>query len=186
MPATTVDLKYPIRHTERREETENAVTVPERRCNPRCPFTAGATVVEPVSGAELQAHTTDLSLGGCYVDTMNAFPTRTEIHLRLTKDTTSFHTKARVIYRQTGMGMGLLFTEIAPAQRPVLRRWLAELRGESLPAPTAIEIEKDKFSSIAAPTSSERYVIEDLVAVLIQKHLLTEDEGETILRRLRE
>jgi len=174
-------LENPMRRTNARVET-GSITVAERRGNPRWPFTAGVNVLEPVSGAELHAHTTDLSLGGCYVDSMNPFPTGTEVHLRLTKDDTSFHTKARVICSQTSMGMGLLFTEIAPAHRPILERWLAELRGDSLPAPTPIG--KDSTSFIAAPTSGERYAIEDLVAMLMQKYILTEDEGETILRRL--
>jgi hypothetical protein len=184
MPATTVNLKNPIRRFDGREHARNMDKVAERRGTPRWAFTAGANVVEPVSGAELHAHTTDLSRGGCYVDTMSPFPTGTEMHLRLTKDNTSFHTKARVIYCQSGVGMGLLFTEIAPAQQPILERWLAELRGDTLAAPTASE--KDNSSSMVAPRSGERYVIEDLVAMLMQKFLLTEDEGETILRRLRE
>lgn len=186
MPASKVNLTKPIRPAERREEIGGAATIPERRCSPRCPFTAGANVLEPVSGAELHAHTSDLSRGGCYVDSMSAFPTGTEMHLRLTKDNTSFHTKARVIYGQAGVGMGFLFTEIAPAQRPILERWLAELRGESPVAPAAIEIENRCSSSRAAAKGCERYVIEDLVAMLVQKYLLTEDEGETILRRLRD
>jgi hypothetical protein len=37
---------------------------------------------------------------------MNPFPTGTEMNLRLTKNGKSFHTKARVTYCESGVGMG--------------------------------------------------------------------------------
>jgi hypothetical protein len=123
-----------------------------------------------------------LSRGGCFVDTMNPLPAGTEIHLRLTKNGRSFHSKARVIYCQVGVGMGLLFTEIAPAQRSVLERWFAELRGD-LVADTPFDERADHPSSHRA-RCGERLIIEDLVLLLARKDLLTEDESETILRRL--
>lgn len=64
------------------------------------PFTAGVVAVEPRSQAELDAHTTNLSALGCYVDTMSPLPAQTEIQLQLTKNGKSFHRKARVIYCQ--------------------------------------------------------------------------------------
>jgi hypothetical protein len=141
------------------------------------------TAVEPVSETEIDAHTTDLSLGGCYVDTMNPLPEGTETHLRLTKNGKSFHTKARVVYCQASVGMGLLFTEIAPAQRPVLDRWFSELRGESPPEPQIVK-NGERTPDACATEGGERYSMEDLVSLLTQKHVLTEDEGATILRKL--
>ena len=184
---TTEVLEHPRKSAEKQRETGTSASFRECRSNARCPFTAGVTAVDPVSEADLRSHTTDLSLGGCYVDTMSPFPTESEMNLRLTKNGTSFHAKARVVYYQTGRGMGLLFTEVAPAQRLILERWLAELRDESPHELSAAKMEEeDNSSSPTAPKSGERYVIEELVVLLIQKHLLTEDEGETILRRLSE
>jgi len=143
-----------------------------------------------MSQTQIDAHTTDLSAGGCYVDTMNPLPAQTEINLQLTKNGKSFHTKARVMYCQTGMGMGLLFTEIEPAQRPVIERWFAELRGEApsepLPAESpALPSHASSVSGSGVPKSDVHYVFEDLVVLLVQKHVITEDEGEAILRKLR-
>jgi PilZ domain len=182
MPATMVDSKYSKMSPEGRNQTENSSLFHERRTSPRYPFTAGVTAVEPASQTEVEAHTADLSARGCYVDAMTPFPAGTELNLRLTKNGKSFHTKVRVIYGQAGVGMGLLFIEIAPAQRFVLKKWFSELRGESLPEP--IDASDDRAPNASASESDERYVIEDLVVLLIQKHVLTEDEGETILRRL--
>jgi len=164
--------------------------VPERRRSPRRSFTAAVAAVEPISQTEIDAHTTDLSADGCYVDTMSPLPAETDINLRLTKNGKSFHTKARVMYCQTGVGMGLLFTEIAPAQRPVIERWFAELRGEAPPEPfsaenPAVAVHANPVPRLSASKSDQNYVIEDLVILLVQKHVITEDEGEAILRKLR-
>jgi hypothetical protein len=183
MPTTKIDSKYIGVNQEGRNQIGNLSPLAERRSSPRGPFTAGVTAVEPASQTEIEAHTTDLSLGGCYIDTMNPFPTGTEMNLRLTKNGKSFHTKARVTYCQSGVGMGLLFTEIAPAQRPVLERWFSELRGESPPEPPIVE-NNDRPLHANVAEGSECYAVEDLVSLLTQKHVLTEDEAETILRRL--
>lgn len=194
MPKTIVD-STPPKNDQQEQNKEapgsTAPDVPERRCSVRNWFTAGVTVVEPASQTEIEAHTTDLSAGGCYVDTMNPLPVGTDINLRLTKDGKSFHTKARVVYCQNSVGMGLLFTEIEPMQRPVLEKWFSELRGESPPAPVPAESIAAPRNSKAAsepniPRSDEHYAVEDLVVLLVQKYLITEDEGEAILRRLRE
>lgn len=152
---------------------------PDRRTTCRYPFTAGVRAIEPTSQMEIDAHTTDICAGGCYVDTMNPFPPATAVHLRLTRNGKSLHTKAQVVHCQAGVGMGLLFTDIAPAQLPILKRWLAELQGAS-PPEVSITEGSDHPSVVQG---EERYMIEDLIGVLTQKHVLTEDEAETILRR---
>ncbi len=154
----------------------------DRRATCRYPFTTGVTAIDPISETEIDAHTTDICAGGCYVDTMNPFPSRTAVHLRLTRNGKSFHTKAHVAHCQTGVGMGLLFTNIAPAQAPILKRWLAELEGPSPSEVSITEVAEESHRS-SEPQGGERYMVEELIAVLAQKHVLTEDEAETILRR---
>ena len=186
MSAITMDHKPSKPNTSRSgASNRSAPAVLERRDNPRLPFTAGATAIEPSSQAEIDAHTTDISNAGCYVDTMSPFPAGTEMHLRLTKNGKSFHTKARVIYCQAGMGMGLLFTHIAPAQRDVLEKWLSELQGESS-SDVSLDHNAGTSGYAKASNDAERYAIQDLVLLLTNKHLLTEEEGETILRRFTE
>lgn len=183
MPVTKIDSDRAEPNSKKKNQDRSSSPFAERRASPRCPFTAGVAAVEPASQTEIDAHTTDLSTGGCYVDTMSSFPAGTEMHLRLTKNGKSFHAKARVIYCQASVGMGLLFTEIAPAQRPVLDTWFSELRGESAPEPPIFH-DGDPAPRVNSPENDERYIIEDLIALLTQKHVLTEDESEGILRRL--
>src|SRR5262249_39643449 len=118
-------------------EEKYSVSVRERRQNPRKPFTAGAIAVEPISEDDIQLHTSEITQGGCYLDALNSFPTGTEVQLRLTKNDLSFQTRARVIHCQNGVGMGLLFTQIPQAQRPVLEKWLADLNGAIASRPSS-------------------------------------------------
>lgn len=155
----------------------------ERRSELRCPFTARAIVVEPKSGARLDAHTTDLSPGGCYVDTMNPFPAGTEMQLRLTKEGKSFNAKAKVAYSQFGVGMGVLFATAEPEQLLTLENWFAELRGETQPVPNVLADEEQPLYRATAK-NEEHYVLEELLVLMMRKGLLTEEEGEPILHRL--
>ena len=93
----------------------------------RCPFVATAEVTEMCSGTQLSARTSELGLGGCYVDSLNPFPTATVVQLRIHRDQGIFETNAKVVYCDAGFGMGLAFTEMPSDQKSRLEAWLAEL-----------------------------------------------------------
>ena len=99
----------------------------KRRSVRRCPLVASAEVTELVAGAQLKARTSELGLGGCYVDTLNPFPQGTLIRLRILRDNGLFETQAKVVYSDVRFGMGLAFTEMKAEQRSLLESWLAEL-----------------------------------------------------------
>ncbi len=98
----------------------------ERRSAPRFPFVAEAEVMELRSEARLSARISELSLGGCYIDTLNPFPQDTLVQLRLIQGKEIFETRARVVYVHAGIGMGLAFAELTPDQKSVLVGWLAK------------------------------------------------------------
>jgi PilZ domain len=155
----------------------------ERRRNSRWPFTAAVSVLEPVSGAHIEAHTTDLGPGGCFVDTMNSFSPGTKVRLRMTKEGESVEADAIVACSQVGVGMGLSLTTVAPGHRAVLDHWFAELRGEISRAPHTM----DEVNDVQAPNTSKTetdYALEELLVTLMRKGLLSEEEGKPILRRL--
>jgi hypothetical protein len=106
----------------------------ERRQHARYSFTGTLEAIEPDSETKIQGRTTDLSEGGCYVDTLNSFPAQTRVNVRLTGGNRSFESRATVVYSVVGMGMGLRFEAIDPEQLANLRKWLGELSGESMPA----------------------------------------------------
>jgi hypothetical protein len=93
----------------------------------RCPLVASAEVTEPRSGALLSARTSEIGLGGCYVDALNPFPEGTIVGLRIIRDQGVFETNAKIVYCDAGFGMGLAFTEMTPDQRSLLEDWLAEI-----------------------------------------------------------
>jgi hypothetical protein len=154
----------------------------ERRRNPRWSFNAAVSVLEPVSGTHIETQTTDLGPGGCFVDTMNSFPLGTKVHLRLTKEEKSVEADAVVACSQVGVGMGLSLTTIASGHRAVLDHWFAELRGEVDPAHHAPD-DRGVIHVSNTPKTRTDYCTEELLAVLMRKGLLSEEESASILRR---
>jgi hypothetical protein len=101
----------------------------------RCPLVASAEVTELHSEALLSARTSEIGLGGCYVDALNSFPEGTLVGLRIIRDQGVFETKAKVVYCDPGFGMGLAFTEMTPDHRALLEAWLAEIVSQLRPVP---------------------------------------------------
>ena len=93
----------------------------------RCPFVASAEVTELSSGMRLSARTSEMGLGGCYVDALNPFAKGTKVNLRIVRDQGTFEATAKVVYSDLSFGMGLSFVEIAPEQRLILENWLEEM-----------------------------------------------------------
>jgi len=60
-------------HPFRAEETKKS-PIPEHRLAPRLPFLTEAEVMEPTTGTWLKTRLSDLSLSGCYVDTLHPLP----------------------------------------------------------------------------------------------------------------
>ena len=101
-----------------------ATEVDDRRAYCRQPFNAVAELVELASGAQLTAKTSDLGPQGCYIDTLNPFPEGTAVRVILHHGDATFEASGNVIYFHAGLGMGLVFTCMAPDQRAVLEKWL--------------------------------------------------------------
>jgi PilZ domain len=93
----------------------------------RCPFVASVEVTELGTGTKLSARTSEVGLGGCYVDALNPFATGTQVKLRIVRDQGAFEATAKVVYSDPSFGMGLSFTEIAAEQRVILENWLEEI-----------------------------------------------------------
>jgi len=106
----------------------------KKRAVRRCAFVASAEVTEPSSATRLSARTSELGLGGCYIETLNPFADGTVVQLRIVRDQGVFETKAKVVYAQGNFGMGLAFTDMARKQRSVLEDWLAEIVIQSRPS----------------------------------------------------
>ncbi len=97
--------------------------IKENRGDARHPLMATATLVDPSSGICLEARSSDLSLGGCYVDTLNPFRQGTAVELRLTQGARILELAAQVAVCHMGMGMGLSFDALTSEQTSELITW---------------------------------------------------------------
>ena len=103
----------------------------ERRRAPRYPFIAEAEVTEIASCTKLSARTSDVSIGGCFLDMLNPSPEGTEIRVGISHASATFTAVGRVVFVFPNMGMGVVFTGVEDNQLTVLQEWLSKLsRGE--------------------------------------------------------
>jgi hypothetical protein len=135
----------------------------ERRATIRQSFSATATLSEAESGARMTARCSDLSLAGCYVDTINPFTEKSTVQLRLTVGKNSFESQARVVFRQVNFGMGLVFCDLTPDQELLLMQWLASNEEDADP---------DLVQSVQRPSLSEAPGLTDRALALRLIHLL--------------
>ena len=149
----------------------------DRRGNDRVVFTATAEIVELRSGARFSARTTDLSPGGCFVDTKIPFPVGTKVHVTLRKGKASFEAPGTVAYLQDGLGMGVSFGDLEPVRRSELASWLSDMTGEH----QAGHDDSQRPASAAPGATPDRAMLTRLIHLLIQKRVLTETEATSIL-----
>jgi hypothetical protein len=156
-----------------------AVAEPDRRQASRNMLVASVEAEELTSGVNLSARTSDVSVHGCYLDTINPFSPGTRMRVHLTKGNETVHSLAVVTYAHTGLGMGVAFTEISEDSREIIERWIAELeRGNPSPAfSRSIRNPAPGISKDDRTTSR----VEQLVQILVKKRLLTHEEARTIL-----
>ncbi|MBZ5643208.1 MAG: PilZ domain-containing protein [Acidobacteriia bacterium] len=179
-----------------RESSENAG--PERRLAQRFPFTAAAEVVDLKSKARVTGRSSDLGLGGCYVDTLAPFAVGAAVQIRLAHGMREIEAAGVVTYALVSMGMGLSFTEIKPEHQSVLKGWIAELSGETAAVSeeplTDVELEPHGAAprqldspleeGSAATAGGNRQVLNELINLMVRKRLITEGEAAVLLRQM--
>src|SRR5215472_10892988 len=87
----TASLRVSLKMSDNSKKADSklaGVSPQERRIFPRYPFSAAAEAV--YADARLHGRTSDLSRGGCYVDTINPFPMGAEIRIRISKGNQTF------------------------------------------------------------------------------------------------
>jgi c-di-GMP-binding flagellar brake protein YcgR len=70
---------------------------------------------------------TDLSLGGCYLDTVSPFPLGTRIILSMKVAGISFRAEGVVLVMHSELGMGIEFTQTTDSQRKDLEKFIQAL-----------------------------------------------------------
>ncbi len=154
----------------------------ENRAQVRFPFSAAAEVYELRSQTRVTGRCSDLSSGGCYIDTLSPLPVGAVVKIRMERETREFEAGAIVAYAHTSMGMGLAFTEMDGEHQAVLRSWIGELSGEHPPEPVATTPEPEAGASNAS--SNAQLVLHELIILLVRKKIITESEGAGFLREM--
>jgi hypothetical protein len=156
----------------------------DRRSDLRCSFRAPVELIDIRTASRSLARISDLSMRGCYVDTLNPFPLDAAVRLRIQKGNEILDVTANVTSRHTSSGMGLVFDTLSTAQRSVLESWLCE----SFASPESNSPSAGSRSLLAAtPEKKEQPELRDvscvarLVQTLLHKGVLSHSEASTIL-----
>lgn len=96
----------------------------KRHRQQRFPFVAGIQIFALDTQANVAAHTEDLNISGCFVETTNPLIGGTKVELRISHDGVVFEARGTVAYSLSGKGMGITFTFIEPGSVAILDGWL--------------------------------------------------------------
>jgi len=107
----------------------------DRRAHPRVKVSAPVELHVEGSGSPIRGATCELSLGGCYIETMFPLPKGTTLDLKLRIDTTLL-IMASVVTCDPQVGNGIKFTKMLAEDREALETHLAALQQAQDPDPT--------------------------------------------------
>jgi hypothetical protein len=96
----------------------------ERRRVPRFPFVANAEIVDNNSKARMNARVSELSLYGCYVNTINPLPKGASVFIKIFTAVDFIEANAMVAYVHPNLGMGITFFNVSAHFLPILQVWL--------------------------------------------------------------
>ena len=140
---------------------------------------------DPVSTCKL----TDLSLGGCYVETESPFPERALVDLCLKAADIEIHADGIVRVMHPASGMGVEFPSRTSAQRETVAHFIEFLTSrpgtmpELLISPKAIVADESQFAQPVG--SAEEHLEDPLVELLRTGDALSRDEFVAELQRQR-
>jgi DNA-binding response OmpR family regulator len=150
--------------------------------------TKGAGPEETVPHCKL----TDLSLGGCYLETDSPFPERALIDLCLRTEEMAVHTEGMVRVTHPGHGMGVEFPSRTQEQRAQVGNLISLLRScpesmlELSVSPRALTADLSQFERAPEPGDGAAEDLDDpLLELLRQASKLQQDEFLVELRHQR-
>lgn len=97
---------------EKLAEAKNVLRFPERRRSERLNISVGARIRSASDAATMNTYTSDLSIGGCYIETARPFKTGTCLEIDLAIRSERFSAKGIVRASYPGVGMGIQFLDL--------------------------------------------------------------------------
>jgi PilZ domain len=99
----------------------------QKRAVPRYPFSALATISEPIIRTQHSGLISDISLKGCFVESIDQLAYGTVIVIRLERSGQPFQSWGRIAHVHAGHGTGIVFFETSSDQQIILEGWIVEL-----------------------------------------------------------
>jgi hypothetical protein len=93
----------------------------------RKPFVATIVITDVVSERQISAHTSDLSLHGCFVTTPTPSNPGAKVRVTIVHAGAKIVALGHVVFAHGG-GMGITFTSIEPSDQAILEMWMTDLR----------------------------------------------------------
>ena len=102
----------------------------ERRAHPRFKVSVPVDIYPEDSETPIHGSTSDLSLGGCYVESLFPFPAGTPLELKLQLDDTLL-ILGKAVTCDPQVGNGISFDRMLPEDRNHLRAFLESVANEA-------------------------------------------------------
>jgi hypothetical protein len=117
----------------------------KKRVGPRFSFLVDAEIVLG-DGTSIPTQLDEVSLRGCYLDTLEPIPVGTRFLLKIGKGRKAFEVQGKIIYTHSGSGLGIfgqgvVFTDLSAQERSAINLWLRELTSKRI-AGSIREIQK--------------------------------------------
>jgi hypothetical protein len=125
----------------------------ERRRYPRYHCQGSAEIIAGLSGAHQWGTFTDLSQGGCYVETPAPLVPGQEVQLKLTVVGLTFSVTGRVAVSHPMFGMGVIFTLVDPDSTEIMLQALQHL-ADSVPESARLGPQPLGPSPVPAPSAT--------------------------------
>jgi DNA-binding NarL/FixJ family response regulator len=137
---------------------------------------------EPIANCKLS----DLSLGGCYVESESPFPVNTEVELSLRASNTEIKITALIRVMHPGYGMGLEFVSNQGEHRQLVDQFISVLSSHPGSIPLlSISPKSIHFHEVASSASQSEGSADSLVELLRSDLPRSQDEFLAELRRQR-
>jgi len=153
---------------------------------------AAGALAEAPEEAVPHCKLTDLSLGGCYVETDSPFPERSLVDICLKTGEVAVHTEGMVRVTHPGRGMGVEFPSRTPEQRALVSNLISLLRScpesmlELSVSPRALTADLSQFERTRDSRGETPEDLEDpLLELLRQGSALQQDDFLEELSRQR-
>jgi CheY-like chemotaxis protein len=147
---------------------------------------AHATELPPDPDPVAQSKLTDLTLGGCYVETESPFPEKSGVVLCLTASGMEVRVKGMVQVMHPNFGMGIEFAARTPEQRQEVNDFIKFLTSQPGMIPELLVSPGPLYADVSMDMADENDEIEDpLLDLLRHQHDLSQEQFLRELARQR-